>query len=90
MDLLRCYEAHLKFFNIDDEDEIFNMLVIRDEILNEKLNEEEKIKFNNLENKFKKISSQIKEKYPIMYKAFVENEKINPQGVFWRIDKTKL
>ena len=39
--LLRAYEAHIRFFNIEEEEEIFNLLAIRDELLKMELSEKE-------------------------------------------------
>jgi len=84
--LLRGYEAHLKFFNIQDEEEIFNMFVVRDELLSMELSPKEKEKFNELENKLKELLPEIRKRYPAMFQAFVEKKPIEPQGVFWKVE----
>ena len=85
MQLLRAYEAHLRFFNIEEEEEIFNLLVVRDELLKMELSEKEREKLHRLEEEFKKLLPQIERKYPAMFRAFVKGEPVEPQGVFWKI-----
>ena len=85
MQLLRAYEAHIRFFNIEEEEEIFNLLAIRDELLKKELSEEEREKLQKLEKEFKRLLPQIEKKYPAMFRAFVKGEPIEPQGVFWKI-----
>ena len=85
MQLLRAYEAHIRFFNIEEEEEIFNLLAIRDELLKKELSEEEREKLQKLEEEFKRLLPQIEKKYPAMFRAFVRGEPIEPQGVFWKI-----
>ena len=85
MQLLRAYEAHIRFFNIEEEEEIFNLLAIRDELLKMELSEEEREKLQKLEEEFFKLLPQIEKKYPAMFRAFVKGEPIEPQGVFWKI-----
>ena len=85
MQLLKSYEAYIKFFNTEEEEEIFNLFAIRDEFLKMELSEKDREKLQRLEKEFKKLLPQIGRKYPAMFRAFIKGEPVEPQGVSWKI-----
>ncbi len=85
MQLLKSYEAYIKFFNTEEEEEIFNLFAIRDEFLKMELSEKDREKLQRLEKEFKKLLLQIGRKYPAMFRAFIKGERVEPQGVSWKI-----
>lgn len=83
--LLRGYETHLKFFNIEEEEEIYNLLALRDELLKMELTGKDRERLNKLEAEFKKLLPELEQRYPSMVRAFVKGEPVEPQGVFWKV-----